>query len=335
MKRTKLRAAAALFLALLTVLFTVNVSAAGALDGFTVEIITEKSELPISTTQQLTAKITVPEGSDIKEEDLAVEWSCDSYRGDVSENGFYTAIAPGNAKVIVTVTEPVSGDSVSASAVIRNTTVIDNTNNYLSDHTVMGFRYNKDNGYYYYDQDDTWQKSIGFLNAFDMISPYLTLVYDYVRVGYNYGGKARMLQLWKGQYGVAFYGSEVGYYYRDEEMAEDEQIDTFTYYKCASEDKLGMQTTLYWNKNRDGNYRYQFTVPYDRYWWCTGFKAGHLWNTDPCNELRLEGFIDFHDEEEAAAVAEGLIACGFTQVQNKKELENRINSYMNKNGSFP
>ena len=321
MKKTKLTAVTAVFLTLLTLFLSVNVSAAGEIGGATVKIIAERTEIPIGDFQQLKAEITVPEGSDIDPDRLVTEWSCESYRCNVDETGLYYAVAPGNVEVKATVTDPESGEKITASVKIRNTTILDDTNDYLVDHTVMGYRYNKENGYYYYDQDNTWQKKMGFMNAFDDISTYLTLVYDYVRVNYNYGGKARMLQFWKGQYGVVFYGSEIGYYYRDEEMGEDEKIDSYTHFECASEDKLGMQTSLYWDKNNDGKYKLQFTVPYDQYWWCTGFKAGHLWNTDPCDELRLEGFIDLHDEEEAAAVAQGLVDCGFTQAAANSKLE--------------
>lgn len=131
-----------------------------------------------------------------------------------------------------------------------------------------------------------------------------------------------MIQLWKGQYGMAFYGSEIGVYYRDTEIGPDEEISAFTHYQCATEqeNRLNMSMSLYWDELNNGNYVHQFTRPYDSYWWCTGFLPGHLWQTEPSDELRMESYIDFPSEEMARVFSDQLLVCGFSEVGNGDEL---------------
>ena len=295
------------------------------MQGYSIKLDAPRRYVHVGTYLQLTSEITVPEGSQLKAEDFTIEWSSDNEHCSVNKNGLVYGVTPGYSVITATVTEPESGEKFSATIKISCSTAVDAVNDFLRNNTVMGYRFNGSEKFYYYDQDTAWQKVTGFMNAFDYVSPYLTLNYDYVRVNYNYGGKARLVQLWKGQYGIAFYGSEIGYYYRDGELAENREVNAFTPYKCADTDKLKMQTTLYWDKDRNGDYQYQFTVPYDDYWWCTGFRGGHLYNTEPCDELRMEGFVDFHDEEEANAVAKGLEECGFKRAESYSTLE--LDSY--------
>lgn len=325
MSRKTVSAVIATAMVLLMMLSVITVGAAAALQGYSIKLDAPRRYVHVGTYLQLTSEITVPEGSQFKAEDFTIEWSSDSEHCSVNKNGLVYGVTPGYSVITATVTEPESGEKFSATIKISCSTAVDAVNDFLRNNTVMGYRFNGSEKFYYYDQDTAWQKVTGFMNAFDYVSPYLTLNYDYVRVNYNYGGKARLVQLWKGQYGIAFYGSEIGYYYRDGELAENREVNAFTPYKCADTDKLKMQTTLYWDKDRNGDYQYQFTVPYDDYWWCTGFRGGHLYNTEPCDELRMEGFVDFHDEEEANAVAKGLEECGFRRAESSSTLE--LDSY--------
>ena len=318
------KTASAVLAAVMAFLMMFSVATAGvfaALQGYSVKLDAPRRYVHVGTYLQVTAEIIVPEDCELKPEDFKIVWSSDSEHCSVNQNGLVYGNTPGYSNIIATVTDPASGETFSGSIKISCSTAVDAVNDYLRNNTVMGYRFNGSEKFYYYDQDVAWQKTTGFMNAFDYVSPYLTINYDYVRINYNYGGKARMVQLWKGQYGIAFYGSEIGYYYRDGELKEGEEVSAFTPYKCADNDRLKMQTTLYWDKDRNGDYQYQFTVTYDDYWWCTGFRGGHLYNTEPCDELRMEGFVDFHDEEEASAVAKGLEECGFTRKDSSSALE--------------
>ena len=124
-----------------------------------------------------------------------------------------------------------------------------------------------------------------------------------------------MLQMWKGQYGMVFYGGEIGIYNRPH---ADDGISEWTFFNCpAEEDWLNMEMTL-WHEEIDGTWTREFTREYDKYWWCTGFKNGHVRQEEPCDELRLEGRITFKDEEMTRLVTDGLKECGF-DVSNSKD----------------
>jgi hypothetical protein len=123
-----------------------------------------------------------------------------------------------------------------------------------------------------------------------------------------------MLQMWKGQYGMVFYGGEIGIYNRPH---VDDGMSEWTFFNCpAEEDWLNMEMTL-WHEQLDGTWVREFTREYDKYWWCTGFKNGHLRQEEPADELRLEGRITFIDEEMTKLVADGLKECGFIESNTK------------------
>ena len=114
-----------------------------------------------------------------------------------------------------------------------------------------------------------------------------------------------MIQPWKGQYGMVLYGAELGVYTKPETRVTP-------HYDCAAdEDLLGMQMTVYKDEKE------AFTMPYDMYWWITGFKLGALDNyTDmskPHSQLTIKFTVDFPANEMAKLFAEGLEERGFTR----------------------
>ena len=118
--------------------------------------------------------------------------------------------------------------------------------------------------------------------------------------------KQWMIQPWKGQYGMVLYGAELGVYTKPETRVTP-------HYDCASdEDLLGMTMTVYKDEKE------AFTMPYDMYWWITGFKPGALDNyTDmskPHSQLTLTFTVDLKSEEMAKLFADGLEEKGFEKV---------------------
>ena len=123
-----------------------------------------------------------------------------------------------------------------------------------------------------------------------------------------------MIQMWKGQYGFVFYGSEVGVYTKKE---GSDYANKYSHYAAASDSNmLFMESSLY-HQDRDGNYHHEFTRNYDKYWWCTGFVPGHLRDTTPCDELRTATRITLKTEEMARLFADGLKECGFKEVDER------------------
>lgn len=322
---TRILAAVMVMLTVLTVSL-VGVSAVITGDEFAVNIKGETNRVNVKGTIPLTAEIIVPADSEATDADFTVAWSVDKpHLAEINDSGVFTAIDSGEVTVTATVTDK-EGTSVSDDYTVFVTRAKNPALNLLSKRQVLGYRYNYDGDYFYTDNDKCWQRRFGFLNAFDLVCPYILLEYDYIRMHFNYGGKAWMIQLWKGQYGMVFFGSEIGVYYKNEELPADFKITPWTHYKCAvePENRLGMEMSLYWDKNRDGNYIHQFTRPYDDYWWCTGFEPGHLWETEPASELRMVSTIDLKDPGMADVFTKQLEICGFkrSEAESRDTLEN-------------
>lgn len=181
---------------------------------------------------------------------------------------------------------------------------------WVFDAQLLSYMVSKDG--YFYTNSDPWQRNFGFNALYDYATPYTFMYYDTFRVFFDYGTyedgtvKQWMIQPWKGQYGMVLYGAELGVYTKPETRVTP-------HYDCASdEDLLGMTMTVYKDEKE------AFTMPYDMYWWITGFKPGALDNyTDmskPHSQLTLKFTVDLKSEEMAKLFAEGLEEKGFEKV---------------------
>ncbi len=233
----------------------------------------------------------------------------------VDNNGVVKGVDVG--KVVIVATAYIDGQTLSGEFSIN---VIKRGNllkDLLKDHQVLSYQYSYTDDYYYTNDKDAWQHNFGFGKIYDLFAPYLLLEYDYIRIFFTHENKDWMLQMWKGQYGMIFYGSEIGIYNKE---SSDKGINDWTFFECPSEeDWLGMEMTL-WHEQLDGSWKREFTREYDKYWWCTGFKNGHLRQEEPADELRVEGRITLKDEEMTRLVVEGLKECGFGVSTSKESL---------------
>lgn len=245
-----------------------------------------------------------------------ITWSSsDEKIATVDENGVVRGVSVG--KVIIFAKAVVDGETLNGEFAIN---VVKNKNflrNLLENRQILSYQYSYIDDYYYTNDKQAWQYNFGFGKIYDFVSPYILLEYDYIRVFFTYEGKDWMLQMWKGQYGMVFYGGEIGIYNR---AHSEEGIGVWTMFACPKEeDWLKMEMTL-WHQQINGEWTREFSREYDYYWWCTGFKNGHLRQEEPADELRLTGRITFKDEEMAALVASGLEECGFTKATAKDEI---------------
>ena len=141
------------------------------------------------------------------------------------------------------------------------------------------------------------------------MAPVTMMYYDTVRTKFVYGGKEWLIQMWKGQYGYAFVGGEVGVYTRKVGAGG-------THFNCAKqEDWLKMEMCFMWDENGTGEYRPIFNRDYTEYWWCTGFVVGFDGATNR-HQFRLVTHITFKDEEMATAFCEAFEANGFKRVSS-------------------
>lgn len=181
---------------------------------------------------------------------------------------------------------------------------------------LLSYKYDPDGGYFYTDDKNCWQKNYGFNEGYDSLAPLGMMNYDTVRVKFVYDNKEWLVQMWKGQYGTAFVGGEVGVYTRP--------VGTKgTHYDCASEeDWLNMEMAFIWDRYHDGNYLPIFTRDYTKYWWCTGFVPG-LETGAPRDQFRLVTHITFESEEMATAFSKEFEKQGFRRVEklNNNEID--------------
>ncbi len=276
-----------------------------------VHIIADSTEVKPLGRLRLGAEVT---GTD---ESASFKWSSSKPTvANVTQKGEVFGFVVG--KATITVEASVAGQTLTDSVEIYVTQPFGAVHNFLRDHEVLGYQYSYPDDYYYTNDKQCWQKYFGFSKFYDLVSPYILLEYDYVRVYFTYEGKDWMIQFWKGQYGLVFYGCEVGVYNRRHSSKEP---GVFTLYKCAEEgDWLNMEQSMYHDTTGLGTYKREFSRPWGKYWWCTGFKRGHLRVEEPARELRSVGTIEMKDDEMTRLFTSGLEQCGFTRVENGAEL---------------
>jgi len=158
---------------------------------------------------------------------------------------------------------------------------------------------------YAYNTKNANQRIFGFNKAYDMFSFMAGVMADTIRCKFNYQGRDWMVQLWKGSYAFNLSsGGEVAIYSKPERRRAE-------HYDAAREpDWIGMEMTIY----QDG--QKLFTRPYERQWWCTGYKFRLLTATldKPRVKCTMEARLDFNKEAMARLFCEALDKKGFTQV---------------------
>ncbi len=246
----------------------------------------------------------------------AIVWtSSDESVARVTEEGVVWGVDKGTATI--TASAVVDGETLRGEYDVTVTASRNLLRSLLEDRQILSYQYSYEDDYYYTNDKDAWQYNFGFGKIYDVVSPFILLEYDYVRVFFTYEGKDWMLQMWKGQYGLIFYGGEIGIYNRPH---SEDGVHEWTMYSCpAEEDWLGMEITL-WHEQTNGTWVREFSRDYDKYWWCTGFKNGHLRQEEPADELRLTGRITLKDEEMTKIVADGLVECGFGKADSANNL---------------
>ncbi len=276
----------------------------------TIVISSESMSVTKNKTVKMTADLVTADG-----ESRTVTWSSsDTGVAKVDSQGLVTGVSIGHATITASVSELNISDSFVIYCVKSRNFLLD----LLEKKQRLGYRYSYQNDYYYTDDKDCWQKAFGFYNLYDLISPYILLEYDYIRVYFRYDELDWMIQLWKGQYGLLFYGSEICIYTKEK---SDKKVTAFTHFLCADKENwLDMGMTLHHDKKNDGNFTFELERPYDNYWWCTGFKAGHLKKVEPAKELRMTATITMKDEEMVNLFSQGLIDCGFIRCDTEQEL---------------
>jgi hypothetical protein len=191
-----------------------------------------------------------------------------------------TSTLPGSSGTVAAVPAPVNGEA--------------------DPRAVLSYKMNAVEGYFYTEQN-AWQRPFGFNKTFDLLAQFIMMFYDTTRVRFTYGGHDWMVQLWKGQYGFMFLGSEVGVYY----LPEGKGSKNAHYKAVPDADMLNMSTALF-------NFgEFQAKRPYQPYWWCTTFVPGTLSKNTNRSQLRLEMVIEMKDSAMGDAFEAALTGNGF------------------------
>lgn len=165
----------------------------------------------------------------------------------------------------------------------------------ISDSGLAGYLFNSA-GDFFFTADDPWQRNYGYTEAFDVAAPFVSIYMDTMRAKFRYNNKDWMVQFWKGQYGLAFIGSEIGVYTKPLDRTVD-------HYDAANDDDaLYMACTCY----RNG--QIIFSREYGKYWWCTGFIPGQLKNFSDRSELAVKCRITMKDSNMLLAFCDALKA---------------------------
>ena len=144
---------------------------------------------------------------------------------------------------------------------------------------LAGFEYDP-NQNIFVTRKDALQRIGSYNDLYDRLSTLLYMVIDIEPIVYQYNGKRRMIELWKGQY-YASTGSEIGYYH---EVKGKDKV-----WECS--ELIQMEYTL---KNKKGETIFHRS---GKHWWLTGFHPGRYNN--PCDLIMDDIKITFYSIEEA------------------------------------
>jgi len=159
-----------------------------------------------------------------------------------------------------------------------------------------GFDYDPEQGIFTAARD-AWQREFGYCRAYDDATPLVNMIIDCEPIYFDYAGKSRLIELWKGQYGMTT-GAEIGVYYADKNV----KYPAGAFYKCVKDaDMLDMSIRLFKGDNE------LFYVK-KRHWWLTGFILGEFSLTP---ELRAIYEITFANAEIQAAFTDALKNMGY------------------------
>ena len=203
--------------------------------------------------------------------------------------------------------------------------------NALDEGSVLSYKYDPEGEYFYVDDLNSWQQQFGFNPLYDFGAGFTVMYYDTVRIKFSYGtdekgrSKDYMLQLWKGQYGLMFIGSEIGFYEKDKDKAASNSA-ALEHYECATDHLLPMEMVCY-RYDANGKLNPLFKSKYARHWWSTGFVPGVLKNFLNRSELVVEARITFDDNAMAKVVGDAFKANKFKEISPSQHDVNKPDTY--------
>lgn len=174
----------------------------------------------------------------------------------------------------------------------------------LSETGVAGYLYDPAEKCFY-TASDPWQRVVGYNEIFDVFSEVALIDFDTIRFKFDYKSKNWLIQIWKGQYGLLFYGAEIGVYNKP----ANRKVPHYDAVKDYERLKISMDFYEY-KKSLFGKaeWKKQFSRPYDYYWWCTGFIPGNRDNE--FEKLRVDARITAKDYDMLSGITSAVRKTG-------------------------
>lgn len=182
----------------------------------------------------------------------------------------------------------------------------------LDDGSLLSYKYDPEGEFFYVDDINSWQQMFGFNKLYDFAAGYTFMYYDTVRIYFDYQNRGYLLQLWKGQYGFMFVGSEIGFYEKDDKKPTSTSA-ALNHYECATDHLLPMEMVCY-RMDSTGTLNPLFKRKYENHWWSTGFVPGVLPNFADRSELVMEARVTFDTPEMAKIVGDTFKANRFKEI---------------------
>lgn len=152
----------------------------------------------------------------------------------------------------------------------------------------------------FYSTKDAWQREMGYGRIYDEHAIGANMIIDCEPLYFSYEGRNYLLELWKGQYGMAS-GAEIGFYVSDE--VSEQHPERLFYYSVTDEAMLNMRFVL-----RKG--RRMLAMREAHTWWLTGFVLGEY----SCREeLHMDVSISFPDCRMRNAFYQALLQAGYSK----------------------
>lgn len=143
---------------------------------------------------------------------------------------------------------------------------------------------------------DAWQRDYGYTSLYDTTAVHFHMVFDKLPVYFNYQNKTWLLELWKGQYGIAT-GCEIGLYYADHILSLQE-YSTASFTSVSNSDMIGLSFMLCKDE-------IPIAKLHKKHWWLTAFHPGLFSHPSQLSALVT---LTFPNPEMANAYADGLLA---------------------------
>jgi len=129
-----------------------------------------------------------------------------------------------------------------------------------------GLAYDRAGGCFYFLRN-CWQRGFGYCRLYDEACPAFGMILDAEPIEFTYGGTRWLIELWKGQYGIAT-GAEIGLYRDGEEVKSP--LFTGTFYEAVPDSGM-MKMSFTLKKNGRVILRRA-----GRHFWLSGFLLGEF-----------------------------------------------------------